>query len=493
MIRKLMNDNKWRMAIMIVTWLLLIWVRTFTGMTGLIPEIPVWGILGLSIVTIVCTFLLGLALIFSDDENDFFYENNEVSVEELYDPEDKEITEEDLEFMRRLVDIFYDKPNAQIQALRKSLLAVAILVVFFLFSFISAKWNGWIDLFNDSTYMEIGPFCFNKAHIFDVLMIVLFPLWTTFLIRKIAESRCAARVVILGTFQILMLTLLGFLLYMRLASIWLVKLAFINCLTLILAVKEYLWNQIDKKKNAIVMLIGYVLFWILLLSMLTHSGQTVAEFLGVENPSDLYSPGGYVSIVWTIMKEAAFVGQNFALLRIPYVTDFMMTNTNPIIGALFYGGWLAAILLVFVSIIFVITAWVTLIRSKRRDGRDVMLCMAWAVLVIRLVAGTLYSFGIPIYILPLFTGNFGIKMDSMCMTLLILGCTHDKVNRWVEGICEKYEEKNNNRDERIRRCSINNRILLVVVIILCLATFIIIWRFSLLYAISLIINMVCIM
>ena len=34
--------------------------------------------------------------------------------------------------------------------------------------------------------------------------------------------------------------------------------------------------------------------------------------------------------------------------------------------------------------------------------------------------------------------------------------------------------------------TINNKMLLVVVIILCLAAFIIIWRFSLLYAISLI-------
>jgi len=430
MIKKLMNDNKWCMAIMIATWLLLIWVRTFTGITGSSAVMPDWDILGLSIVTVVCTFLLGLTIIFSDDENDFFYENNEVSVEDLYDPEDKEITEEDLEFMRRLVDIYYDKPNAQFQALRKSLLAVVILAAFFLFSFISAKWSRWIDLFRDSTYMVI-----------DVLMIVLFPLWATFLIRKIAESRCAAGVVILGTVQILMLTLLGFFLCMQLGNIWLIKLEFINCLTLILAVKEYLWNQIDKKKNAIVMLIGYVLFWVLLLSMLTHSGQTVAEFLGIENPSDLYSPGSYVSIVWTIMKEAAFVGKNFALLRNPYVIDLIITSTNPIIGALLYSGWLAAILFVLVSIIFVFTAWVTLIRGKRRDGRDVMLCMAWAVLVIRLVAGTLYSFGIPIYILPLFAGNFGIKMDSMCMTLLILGCTHDKVNRWVEGICEKYEEK----------------------------------------------------
>ena len=379
MIRKLMNDNKWCMAIMIATWLLWIWVRTFTEMTGFSAVIPDWDILGLSIVTVVCTFFLGLTIIFSDDENDFFYENNEVSVEDLYDPEDKEITEEDLEFMRGLVDIFYDKPNAQFQALRRSLLAVVILAAFFLFSFISAKWNGWIDLFRDSTYMVI-----------DVLMIVLFPLWTTFLIRKIAESRCVAGVVILGTFQILMLTLLGFFLCMQLGNIWLIKLAFINCLTLILAVKGYLWNQIDKKKNAIVMLIGYVLFWVLLLSMLPHSGQTVAEFLGVENPSDLYSPGGYVSIVWTIMKEAAFVGQNFALLRNPYVKDFIITNTNPIIGALLHSGWLAAILFVLVSIIFVFTAWVTLIRSKCRDGRDVMLCMAWAVLVIRLVAGMLY-------------------------------------------------------------------------------------------------------
>lgn len=137
--------------------------------------------------------------------------------------------------------------------------------------------------------MENGPFCFNKAHIFDVLMIVLFPLWTTFLIRKIAESRCAAGVVILGTFQILMLTLLGFLLYMRLANIWLIKMTFINCLTLVLAVKEYLWNQINKKKNAVVMLIGYVLFWVLLLSMLTHSGQTIKPH-GIYNANICMAP-----------------------------------------------------------------------------------------------------------------------------------------------------------------------------------------------------------
>lgn len=436
MIRKLMND-KWCMAIMIVTWLLLIWARTFTGMAGVNGEVPVWGILGLSVVTIVCTFILGYFFVFGYYENDFFYEDNEVSVEDLYDGEDEELKK----FTRKLVDFFYEKPDEQSQALNRSLLAVAILAALFLFSFISAEWNGWIDLFSDSTYMEIGFFSFDKTYIFDVLMIVLFPLWTTFIIRKIAEKRCTVGAVISGTVQILTLTMLGFLLYMQLSNIWLMKMAFINCLTLIMAVKGYLWKHIDKKGNAVAMIIGYVLFWVLLMSMLTHSGQTVAEFMGVENPSDISSTGSYISNVWTIMKEAAFVGQSFSLLRNPYVTEFMMTSTNPIIGALFYGGWLAAILLVLVSIIFVFTAGVILIRSKRRDGRDIMLCMAWAVLVIRLAAGTLYSFGIPTYILPLFSGKFGIRMDSMCMTLLILGCLHNKINAWFEGIFEKTEEE----------------------------------------------------
>ena len=48
-----------------------------------------------------------------------------------------------------------------------------------------------------------------------------------------------------------------------------------------------------------------------------------------------------------------------------------------------------------------------------KDGRDIMLCMAWVSLAIRVVAGTLYSFGVPIPILLPFTGKVGIIADTM--------------------------------------------------------------------------------
>lgn len=359
---------------------------------------------------------------------------------------DEEAEEEDEdEFLRELADRIHEESNAQNPALKRSLLVVMILVAFCLFSFASAEWNGWIDLFSDRTYMEIGFCTFNKKYIFDVLMIVLFPLWTTFIIRKIAESRCAAGAVMSGAVQILTLTLLVFLLYMRLPNIWLLEMAFINSLTLVIAVKAYLWRNASRKGNVVALLIGYILFWVLLMSMFTYSGQTIAEFMGIQNLSDASIPSSYVSNVRTIMREAAFVGQSSSLLENPYVAEFMMERTNPIIGALFYGGWSAAILLVLVSIVFVLTAGAILIHNKRRDGRDVMLCIAWAALVVRLVAGTLYSFGIPITIVPLFTGNVGIRMDSMCMSLLLLSCLHNKWDAWLEEmvdeICDDLEEE----------------------------------------------------
>lgn len=445
MIKKLLK-SKWSMVIMIVAWLLLIWARTFTGMASGTDDTSVWSILWPSVVAIACTCIYGANIFAWDDEIGLFYEDDEEnSLEEYNDKEDSEIIEEEEMFLREFENRIYERSNAQSPALRRSLLVVMILAAFCLFSFASVEWNGWIDLFSDRTYMEIGFFTFNKKYIFDVLMIVLFPLWTTFIIRKIAESRCVAGAVISGTVQILTLTLLGFLLYMRLPNIWLLEMAFINCLTLIMAVKGYLWKNIDKKGNAVAMLIGYVLFWVLLMSMFTYSGQTVAGFMGVENLSDISIPSSYVSNVWTIMKEAAFVGQSSSLVGNPYVAEFMMERTNPIIGALFYGGWSVAILLVLVSFIFVVTAWAILIRNKRRDGRDVMLCMAWAALVVRLVAGTLYSFGIPITIVPLFTGNVGIRMDSMCMSLLLLSCLHNKWDAWLEEmvdeICDDLEEE----------------------------------------------------
>ena len=49
-----------------------------------------------------------------------------------------------------------------------SLCVVLVLAFFCMFSYATADWKKWIDLFNDSTYMRIGCWNINKKSIFDI-------------------------------------------------------------------------------------------------------------------------------------------------------------------------------------------------------------------------------------------------------------------------------------------------------------------------------------
>ena len=82
-------------------------------------------------------------------------------------------------------------------------------------------------------------------------MLIIFPAWSTFILRKVKESSFSIRVVVSGSVQILTLTLIGFLLYMRRPNIWIVELAVVNVLTSILAVRSYIWKAVKKKGNIV--------------------------------------------------------------------------------------------------------------------------------------------------------------------------------------------------------------------------------------------------
>lgn len=429
MIEKLLK-SKWNPVIMLVAWLLLIWVRTFTGIANGDSEISVFSVLTTSALALCATLICGWNLYVWDDEIEFFYKEQNGSHKEVEVSEWEDDEEEEEFFLTGFARKTREKTIIQSPGLRKSLLVVLVLAVFCLFSFASADWGGCIDLFSDSNDMGLGWWTMNKKYIYDILILVVFPVWSTFIIRKISESRCSAGAVASGLIQILALTMMGFLLYMRLSKIWLIEMAFMNTLTLILAVRGYLWKNIHKKGNTIALLIGYALFWIMLLLMIPYNGQTFAGFMGVQNIFDLSIPGSYISNVNKILENAPFVGQSLVLLKDPYILDFMRCRNNPLLAALFYGGWCSAIALIIVEIIFVMAAAAVLTRSKRKDGRDIMLCMAWVSLAIRVVAGTLYSFGVPIPILLPFTGKVGIIADTMSMGLLIVSCMVNKSNAW---------------------------------------------------------------
>lgn len=70
-------------------------------------------------------------------------------------------------------------------------------------------------------------------------------------------------------------------------------------------------------------------------------------------------------------------------------------------------------MMIAIEILFGISTAAVLFRYKKKDGMDVMFTVAWLGILIRIVGGTLYSFGVPVPILTPFTGTIGIYEDSI--------------------------------------------------------------------------------
>lgn len=448
---------------MLATWLVLIWSRTFIGMANGCGT-TAFEILGKCALTVFLTFVWGCNLYAWDDETGFFYMEDEtdrfipvsvkkhsegtaggeVDSEETEDAEDTGVSEEQADcedeepdevenlFMKLLETENCHRELVHSSGLRNSLCVVLTLTVICLLSFALSGWTDWLDLFGDSTYIQISWFVINKKYIYDVLVVIVFPIWTTFIIRKVKESEFTAGAVFSGIMQILALTQIGFLLYMGRTNIWLIEMAVLNVITLILAVRGYAWKHIRKKGNATALLIMYALFWIALISIFYHSGQSVAGFMGFMDTTQATS---YFTNVHKIAENASFVGQSSTLLNDPYVISFMKDSHYLIPSVLFYGGWLPAILLMFVEVIFIVALAGVLVQAREHDGRDIMLDMIWGGFLIRVVIGFLYSFGAPIPILLPFTSTAGIIADSICMGMLLMGYLNRKLNLW----CKLYE------------------------------------------------------
>lgn len=464
---------------MLATWMALIWSRTFIGMANGCGT-TAFEILGSCVLTVVCTFMWGCSLFAWDDETGFFYkeyetdisvpvlgekDSNETDSEEA-DPEETEGAEdagvseetegmEDVEgtedsgvseeqadlddeeecdavesnFLKMLKKESWCREPVLSSGLRNSLCVVLTLTVICLLSFALAGWAEWLDFFSDSTYMQIGWFCINKKYIYDVLVVVVFPVWTTFIIRKVKESEFTSGAVFSGIMQILALTMIGFLLYMGRSNIWLIEMAVLNVITLILDVRGYAWRNIRKKGNAVALLILYVMLWIALISIFYHSGQSFAGFMGF---TDMTHATSYITNVHKIAENASFVGQSSTLLNDPYVISFIKDSHYLLPSVLFYCGWLPVILLMLVEIIFIVAAAGVLAQTKEHDGRDVMLDVIWVGFLIRVIVGILYSFGLPLNIALPFSGTVSIVTDSICMGVLLMGYINRKWNAWCE-------------------------------------------------------------
>jgi uncharacterized MAPEG superfamily protein len=125
----------------------------------------------------------------------------------------------------------------------------------------------------------------------------------------------------------------------------------------------------------------------------------------------------------------------------------MEGRANPLLTALVYGGWLPAIAMIVLEFIFIAAAAAVLMKHKRKDGMDVILCMAWLSLAIRVVAGILYSFGVPLPINLPFTSKIGLIADSMALGLLITGCFTRKADAWLDRVLYNWDDEDDDEDD----------------------------------------------
>lgn len=175
MIKKILKKQG-NMKVMIAAWLVLIWIRAFIGTAvGETRE----GVLSISLMSVAITLGYGFILYLGGQEVRLFYEEDSpAKLTGKNDEENEEnLQENSIEEMDRLTP-----------GLRVSQRIVLALTMFFLLSFVSLSCSGCIDLFTDNEKMRIGLWYIEKKAVYSILTLIVYPVWTTFIIRRIWKS-----------------------------------------------------------------------------------------------------------------------------------------------------------------------------------------------------------------------------------------------------------------------------------------------------------------
>lgn len=241
----------------IVCWLTFIWLRTFTYMASYDEGTGAYSFLIFAVITLLGTFFYWSLLKPAGNGSWFSI---------LFDDEPEDYIEE-----------MPGGDGKRWCILRKSMLAMGSLAFLCLLAFVFEMWTD-ITVFTDSTYITIGFLNINKKYMFDPILFIVFPLWTQMIFRGIREEYYSMKAVISGVMQLLMLSLISYLLFMKLPNIWLIELAAIEIITVIVAVRKYAWSCCNKKGNVLALIGLYIFFWGALLVVFYRTGMSFDQY-----------------------------------------------------------------------------------------------------------------------------------------------------------------------------------------------------------------------
>mgnify|MGYP005790369159 CR=1 FL=1 len=383
----------------VVCWLTFIWLRTFTYMADYDEGTGIYSFLISAVITLLGTFFYWS--LFKPEENGSWFSF-------LFDDE---------------LDDYEEIPVGDVKRwciLRKPMFAVGSLAFLCLLAFVFEMLAD-ITVFTDSTYITIGFFDINKKYVFDPILFIVFPLWTQMVFRGIREECYSTKSVLSGIVQMLMLSLISYLLFMKLPNIWLIELATVEIIIVIDAVRKYAWHCY-KKKEILVALIGlYVLFWCTLLAMFYRAGMTFDQYSYGKNW------GVYRNNVRQIVTGASAFGYSSELISNSAVTDFLADRNNYFLAGLYYGGWVVGVAIVTALLLFLVMSYQLLSKNAIFNRNYLVYKAAWWTLALRVLFGIPYSMGIlPMPINLSFAGRIGFYMDTIALGLLIWSVIESK-------------------------------------------------------------------
>lgn len=354
-------------VISVVCWFTFIWLRTFTYMANYNEGTGVYSFLLAAIITMTGTFFYWSL---------FKPEESEGLISLLFGDEFEEYLEETPVGTAKKWSI-----------LRKSMFFVGCLSFLCLLAFAFEIWTD-ITVFTDATYIEIGFIGINKKYMFDPILFIIFPLWTQTIFRGIREERYSIKGILSGTVQLLMLSLISYLLFMKLPNIWLIELAAIEIIIIVTAIKKYVWKECSEKKGNVLALIGiYVFFWCALLAVFYRPGMTFSQF----------SYGGdwgtYQDSVRQIIAGASAFGTSSELISNRVVADFLADRNNYFLVGLYYGGWVVGVAIIAALLLFLIASYRLLGVHAVFNRNHLVYKASWWALAMRIIWGIPYSMG----------------------------------------------------------------------------------------------------
>ena len=312
------------------------------------------------------------------------------------------------------IDLLEDlcEPN---HLINRTMIIVAGLAGLMLILIAVEAWSYDLTILSEK-HINIWIWSIDKKDIYDLVVMVIFPLMTSLVFRGMSHDQFRARSVFSGSIQITVLTVMNFMLFMVLHNVWLVEMAVINAITIAGAIRKYVWPVVRKKWNAIGFVGLYTLLWMFLLGRFYYTGETATHYLYGGDYSE------QITNIQMLVTQADFVGTSDALSTNSAIHEYLVDNSNYIHSIIYYGGWLPTIIFLVFLIVFLVLIRKMLGRRNRLVHRHQLLFeAAFWIIALRIIIGIPHSFGlIPIPIGLPFGGDRSIVFDTVAFGFLLI-------------------------------------------------------------------------